>query len=223
MNLRTATFGTTALLALAWTQSYAPTYAAAPKVQPGQDHERAMTGMVAVYPWAFQNGDGTSHEAAINTADEIARKAGFTTVPTHDAREAWNRTNGHDPEYGHTADARDLEAFGRATGASEVMFGSVTWNSRSIWVGLGPKTVSTATVDAYVFDVASHKIIYSKQGIHGRSDERESDLKIIGDVLLTPLISIVSGGPKTPQEKRAAQIGLGRAYREWVRENDAPR
>jgi hypothetical protein len=219
MNLRTATIGTTALLALAWTQSSAPTYASTPVVRPGQDHERVMSGVVAVYPWSFQNGDMTSHDFAMHVADEIARKAGFTTVSPREARETWNRTDGHDPAWGHSAEARDLEAYGKAVGASEVMFGDVTWNTRSIWVGLGPKTVSTATVDAFVFDVPSNKIIYSKQNVHGRSDERENDIKIVAAVFISPLVTFVSGGPKTPQEKRAVQIALGRAYHDWVRAN----
>jgi hypothetical protein len=82
---------------------------------------------------------------------------------------------------------------------------------------MGPKTISTATVNAYVFDVASNKIVYRKQGVTGRSDERESIYKVAADVLVTPLVSAVSGGPATPREQRAVQIALGTAYRPWVR------
>ena len=35
--------------------------------------------------------------------------------------------------------------------------------------------------------------------------------------LLTPLASIVSGGPKTPHEQRAVQIAVAKALRDWVK------
>jgi hypothetical protein len=36
-------------------------------------------------------------------------------------------------------------------------------------------------------------------------------------VLLTPLVTVVSGGPKTPHEQRAVQIAVAKAFRDWVK------
>jgi hypothetical protein len=93
----------------------------------------------------------------------------------------------------------------------------VAWHTRSIWVNAGPKTISTATVSVYVFDVASGKVVYKKTGVAGRSDERSQVLKLALDVLVSPLVTVVSGGPATPQEQRAVQIALGAAYHDWVK------
>ena len=110
-----------------------------------------------------------------------------------------------------------LEAFGKAVHADKVYYGSVSWHTRSIWVDLGPKTISTATVNAYVFDVNANKVVYKSEGIEGRSDEKENGYKIAADILISPLVTVVSGGPATPHEQRAVQIALGRAYHSWVK------
>ncbi|MDR3691780.1 MAG: hypothetical protein P4L46_20540 [Fimbriimonas sp.] len=176
-------------------------------------------GMVVAYPWAFQNGDKTSRQTAISTAEEIGRKAGFASVPKGVAKSTWASSSFPVRRFGRLPSKATLEAFGRSVHASKVIYGSVTWHTRSIWVSLGPKTISTATVDAYVFDVASNKVVFRNLGVTGRSDEREDIYKVAADILITPLVSAVSGGPATPREQRAVQIALGTAYHHWVRHN----
>ena len=111
-----------------------------------------------------------------------------------------------------------LRQYGKKLGASYVVFGSIDWHTRSIWVGSGPKTISTATVDASVLDVATGKVSYSKSGVAGRSDETEDNIKLLAAVLITPFVTVVSGGPKTPQEQRAVQIALARTFMDWNKE-----
>jgi hypothetical protein len=175
------------------------------------------TGMAVAFPWVFANGNVTSRTRAITTAGEIAQKAGYASVPLHVARNAWRSAHLPRPSFGHMPSPASLEAFGKSLHAKKVVYGSVTWNTRSIWVNLGPKTISTATVNAYVFDVASGKVAYRMKGVTGRSDEKSNGYKIAADVLISPLVTVVSGGPATPQEQRAVQIALGRAYHDWVR------
>jgi hypothetical protein len=121
------------------------------------------------------------------------------------------------PSFGHMPSKASLEAFGMALHVKEVIYGSVSWHTRSIWVDLGPKTISTATVNAYVFDVDSDRVVFKVKGVQGRSDEKENGYKIAADILISPLVTAVSGGPATPREQRAVQIALGRAYHKWVR------
>jgi len=45
----------------------------------------------------------------------------------------------------------------------------------------------------------------------------ENVYKIAADILISPLVTVVSGGPATPREQRAVQIALGRAYHSWVK------
>lgn len=173
--------------------------------------------VVVAYPWAFQEGERTARETVLTTVGEIGQKAGFEVISSNDASIAWESKNYPAIRYRHMPTKATLTAFARSIHASKVLYGSVSWHTRSIWVTMGPKTISTATVNAYVFDVASNKIVYRKQGVTGRSDERESIYKVAADVLVTPLVSAVSGGPATPREQRAVQIALGTAYRPWVR------
>ena len=47
-------------------------------------------------------------------------------------------------------------------------------------------------------------------------DEKFEVVKAGLDLLVTPLVTVVSGGPKTPHEQRAVQIAVAKALREWV-------
>jgi hypothetical protein len=174
-------------------------------------------GTAVACPWAFQNGDETSQGTAITSVEEIMQKAGYATVSEQVARKAWNTSGRSQPRFKNMPSSATLESFGRAVHADKVYYGSVSWHTRSIWVDLGPKTISTATVNVYVFDVAADKVVYKSKGIEGRSDEKENTYKIVADVLITPLVTVVSGGPATPHEQRAVQIALGRAYHSWVK------
>jgi hypothetical protein len=182
-------------------------------------HQASSMGTAVAYPFEFQDGDSTSRATALETGAEILQKAGYDTITSQRARNAWS--NGTRSSFGNLPSNSRLEAFGTRLHAKVVMFGSVSWHTRSIWVDLGPKTISTATVDMYIFDVAAHKIVYSSIDVAGRSDEKENAYKVAADILITPLVTVVSGGPATPHEQRAVQIALGRAMHEWVHPGSA--
>ena len=184
------------------------------KVAGRQAHSK---GMAVAYPWVFQNGHSTSKKTVFSTAEEIARKADYASIPHDVAKSAWASHRLSKPSFGHLPTAASLKAFGKAVHATTVLYGSVSWHTRSIWVNLGPKTISTATVSVYVFDVAAGKVVFKKTGVEGRSDEKSNGYKLAADVLISPLVTAVSGGPATPQEQRAVQIALGVAYHNWVK------
>jgi hypothetical protein len=170
--------------------------------------------MAVAYPWAFENGTDTARATATRSVEEIAQKAGYASVPAQVAKDAWISSN---PTVGHLPSRAALKAFGTAVHAKKVLYGSVSWHTRSIWVNVGPKTISTATVSAYVLDVATGKVVFRSKKVLGRSDEKSNGYKLAADVLITPLVTSVSGGPATPQEERAVQIAIGTAYHSWVR------
>ncbi len=172
--------------------------------------------MAVAYPWVFKNGNITSKTMALTCAEEIANKGNFATVPRDKAKSVWRSLHLAQPSYGHLPTRSSLRAYGRALHVAKVIYGSVSWHTRSIWVVAGPKTISTATVNAYVFDVRSNSVSYQRHGITGRSDEKSNGYKIAAAVLLTPLVTGVSGGPSTPQEQRAVQIAMGNAFNSWV-------
>ena len=178
----------------------------------------APTETVVAFPWVFKGGNETSQGTALKTVDEIVTKAKYEQVSTADAEAAWASNDLEEPKFGKIPTVTALTTFGKAVHASKVVYGSVSWHTRSIWVTAGPKTISTATVDAYILDVNTGKLVYKKTGVTGRSDEKENKYKLAADVLLTPLVSAVSGGPATPREQRAVQIALGLAFHNWVRQ-----
>lgn len=198
-----------AVLAISPTLPATPTYSTPFRLQ--------SKGIAVAYPWVFQDGTDTSRDTALKTASEILQKANYAPISTDAAKSAWG--NLPEPRFDKLPSKATLQKFGRATNARVVLYGSVSWHTRSIWVNTGPKTVSTATVSAYVYDVGSGKVVYRKAGVEGRSDEKENAYKIAADILVTPLVTVVSGGPKTPQEQRAVQIGLGRALHDWVQKS----
>ena len=174
-------------------------------------------GMAVAYPWVFEKGHDTSKTTATTSVEEILSKANYAPISNEAASAAWLSSKLPTPSFGNLPTRASLLKFGRAVRASKVLYGSVSWHTRSIWVNLGPKTISTATVSVYVFDVASGKVVFKKLGILGRSDEKSNGYKIAAAILITPLVTAVSGGPATPQEQRAVQIALGKAYSPWVK------
>ncbi len=172
-------------------------------------------GTVVAYPWVFQKGTETSRKTAVITAEEIGRRAGYASIPTSVAAEAWRTHKYATPSYGRLPSTTTLRAFGKSLKATVVLYGSVSWHTRSIWVNAGPKTISTATVNVYALNVATGKVVF-RGSRKGRSDEKENVYKVAAAILFTPLVTAVSGGPKTPQEQRAVQIAMSLAYQSWV-------
>ena len=170
---------------------------------------------VATWPWQYEKGTDTARKTAERTLVELPPGRSFDVIDMATAKKAFNKLSpGVALRNGIPVEA-DLKRFARAVGADVVLVGSISWHTRSIWVNLGPKTISTASVDGYVFDAKTGKYTYTKSA-EGRSDEKSDTLKVIGAVLLTPLITAVSGGPATPMEQRAVQIALARVYGNWV-------
>lgn len=198
-----------------------PTIAIRNSTSPSITIQTKTKGTAVAYPWTYEKGTGTARLTAASTAEEIMRNAGYASIPKEVAAAAWKANKFPQPVFGTMPTNAMLKSFGKSVGASKVVFGSVSWRTRSIWVNVGPKTISTATVNAYVFDVATGKIIYKRVGVGGRSDERSKLYKLALDVLISPLVTIVSGGPATPQEQRAVQIALGIAYHDWVKPKSA--
>ncbi len=182
-----------------------------------RNHEGTVSGTAVSYPWVFEGGTRGARELARATADEILRKAEYATIPEQVAHDSWTNNRFAEPTMNEMPSRATLNAFGKALHADKVLFGSISWHTRSIWVTAGPKTISTATVKAFVYDVATDTIEFREKAITGRSDERESVYKIAADIIISPLVTFVSGGPATPQEQRAAQIALGIAFHPWVR------
>lgn len=174
-------------------------------------------GMAVAYPFAFDHGTKTSRSTAYDTAEGIARKAGYASVPHQVAKSAWEDLRLRHATPGNLPTTDELRRFAHKVNARIVLYGTVSWKTKSQWVGAGPKTISTAVVDVYVYSVRQDKVVFSKTAVSARSDERENAYKVAADILLVPIVSAVSGGPATPREQRAVQLALAHAYYRWAK------
>jgi len=174
--------------------------------------------VVAICPWTFMDGNRTSRPMVMDTLRTILEKNGYVVL--HDSELRYRSMNPPIAVRGEWPIPEDLDRYGSMVGATHVVFGRAKWDTRSIWVGTGPKTISTAKIDLFIYNTRTGRIEYQREGIEGRSDERESAIKDVLDVLVTPLITVVSGGPATPREQRAAQIAVARALRPWIWRRD---
>lgn len=176
-------------------------------------------GSIVVYPIVYSRNSGTetSRKTGVRSVQEVLQKAGYTLISNTVAANTWRRLGIPLPLTDKPATRRDIVRFGKAIKAHYVVTPVFDFHSRSIWVDLGPKTVSTATVDIVITDVVKNKTVYTKEDISGRSDEKFDLVKAGVDVLISPLVTVVSGGAKTPHEQRAVQIAVAKALKDWVK------
>ncbi|HSV72197.1 MAG TPA: hypothetical protein VLH79_00360 [Chthonomonadales bacterium] len=185
--------------------------------------ERTNVPRVAIL-WTFaENERGTSPEG-MRTANDLIRKlfeerAGFEIVPNAVARTAW-RELGYPDRPGTVEDpgqlpivpdARQLLEFGRRAGVDFVCVGTLAWRVRSMWVGLGPKTRATATVNVTIVDVRRAEVALEVRDLSSDSTRAERWYESAGALLVTWGITVFSGGPKTPHIQRAAVKAIGAA------------
>jgi len=185
------------------------------QVQSNNQVQTQVSGTAVAYPWAFENGTETARKSVYRTASEIAKRANFSAVPFEVSQANWTVSEYRNPTINSLINTATLQTFGQSLKANVVIYGSTSWHTRSIWVNAGPKTILTATVSVYVMDVASGATLYNRTKVEGRSDEKSNILKVAGAILFTPLVTAVSGGPAAPQEERASQIALAKAFADW--------
>jgi hypothetical protein len=181
--------------------------------------QQTSRGTVVVYPVVYSRDSGseTSRRTGVMAVREALQKAGYSLISDAVAASMWRHMGIPLPSTDKPATRSQIVRFGRAVKAHYVVTPEFDFHSRSIWVDLGPKTVSTATVDVVITDVARNKTVYTREDVSARSDEKFNAAKAGLDVLLSPLVSVVSGGPKTPHEQRAVQLAVAKAMRGWVK------
>ncbi len=180
-------------------------------------HQAAPSrGTIVAYPNVFDGtGTNTSRSKTIDSVEEIFKKGGFTLSSDSAATAAWKKLKYRTPTMMSPPTQAQLVKFGKALKVKYVASTKLNFHTRSIWVNLGPKTISTCTAHVTIVDTATNKIVYDREGT-GRSDEKSDVLKIAGALLISPLVTAVSGGPKTPQETRAGQIAVAVALNDFI-------
>ena len=174
---------------------------------------------VVVYPMIFANGTNGAHEIAVKYLHSILTKIYLVQIPEDKATFTWVKVMHNDPPTPTTGmpSNKELLKLGVKLTADWVIAVRERWHTRSIWVGFGPKTKSDCYVDMKIIHVRNAEIVRDVKNIDGNDTARDDPLKDAGAILLTPFITTVSGGPKTPHEQKAAENALGKAISPWVK------
>jgi hypothetical protein len=124
-------------------------------------------GSVVVFPIVFSKDTGspTSQKTGVNAVREVMQKAGYTLISNTVAANAWRKMGLTLPSTDNPANVSDIVRFGKAIHAHYVVTPVFSFHTRSIWVDLGPKTVSTATVDIVITDVDQGKTPHEQRAV----------------------------------------------------------
>jgi len=94
----------------------------------------------------------------------------------------------------------------------------VRWATSSKWVMLGPKTKATCVVDTKIINVATESVILRSENIVADSTRIEKGWETAASVLISSAFTMVSGGPKTPHQQKAAEAAISISYEPWIKE-----
>ncbi|HLI49204.1 MAG TPA: hypothetical protein VKV18_11015 [Chthonomonas sp.] len=124
------------------------------------DVKSVQVEKIAVLPWTFQWGTKTSRETAQSFLHKLLNKMGIEEISEARTTAAWLQANSeeYDPKFDFMPSPASMLRVGMALGADWVMAPMASWHSRSIWVGLGPKTKSTCTVSFRIVDVKNRVV-----------------------------------------------------------------
>jgi hypothetical protein len=185
--------------------------------QASADNPQPQT--VVVYPMIFVNGTDGAHDISVKYLHSILTKTYLVQIPEDKATFTWVKVMHNDPPTSKSGmpPNKELLKLGVKLNADWVIAVRERWHTRSIWVGFGPKTKSDCYVDMKIIHVRNAEIVRDAKNIDGNDTARDDPLKDAGAILLTPFITTVSGGPKTPHEQKAAVNAIGKAISPWVK------
>lgn len=172
---------------------------------------------IAVLPWYYEKGTDGAQKTAKDFLATLLVKTRVDAVSEVKTLTAWEEANKAFYETSETLPSpAQMLRVGEKLGTDWVLAGKLSWHSRSIWVGLGPKTKSTCTISVRLVNVKDQEVALEVEGLKMDSTAKEDTLKALGTVFVSGLFTFVSGGPKTPHEQRAAQLAIAKALEPWL-------
>ena len=198
--------------------------------RPGTPAPKILT--VAIVPWTLSKGTKTAEKTAKETVVALFTGAGKTVVPESVTSDFWVKEFGSAREthlYSKKGEepapmptAQELLRLGKAMGVDFVTAGRAKWHTRSIWVGLGPKTKATCTVDLIIIDVNKAEVVLEAKNVSADSHKRETTAEIAATILINIGFTALSGGPKTPHQQKSARAAISEAMEPWLKINVRP-
>ncbi|CAN5458029.1 hypothetical protein BH11ARM2_BH11ARM2_17630 [soil metagenome] len=179
---------------------------------------------IAVLPIAMKEGTETARETVQKTFKDLLEKSGNQIVEGPSVVAAWQNLGQKpfdediegDETYPEMPTPKDLLSLGKKLKVDYVLASRLKWHTKSVWVGLGPKTKADCTIDVTIVDVKKSEISLNATDVKTDSTKKENGLAAAGALLVTPLFTVVSGGPKTPHQQRAGQLAVAKALEPWL-------
>ena len=181
---------------------------------------------VAILPFALKDGTETAEKTARETIQALFEKSKHEVVSPIKVSSAWENVLGNPAFPSHIEGGEGLPpmptpkallALGKKLKTDYACGGRVLWHTKSVWVGLGPKTKAEATVDILIVDVKKSEIALNATGVKSDSTKKESGIETAGALLVSFGVTALSGGPKTPHQQRAAQNAISVAMEPWLK------
>jgi hypothetical protein len=186
------------------------------------DHSKSAEGVqietMAVLPWDFEKGSSGAVKTGNEFLASVLSKSHVETLSEPRTLAGWEEAN----SIAWSEDKKDLPSpaqmlrAGNKLGVDWVMAGRAVWHTKSVWIGLGPKTKSDCTVDVRIVDVKNREVVLDAKQVRLDDTAKEDTMKALGAVFVSGLFTMVSGGPKTPHEQRAVQLAMGKAMEPWL-------
>jgi hypothetical protein len=192
----------------------------------GTPQSAPTVSKVAILPLALQAGTDTAMKTARETLNTLFEKSKHELISPAAVRTSWEDDLKYTklPEvveqgeaYPQLPEPRALLEMGRKLGADWVCAGRGKWHTKSVWVGLGPKTKAEFTVDLIIVDVKKSEVALDAKGVKSDSTRKEKGLETAGALLVSMGVTALSGGPKTPHQQRAATQAIALAMEPWLR------
>ena len=197
-----------------------------PDQDPTKPAPQSKDRKVVVLPWGLAAATEEAQETVRKTVRLMLEKANYEVIPEARAKRVWEEDMAQpaiklyiDHENGLTdlPTPKNLLTLGEKLEADLVCAGRAKWHTKSVWVNLGPKTKAECTVDMILIDVKLKEVVLKVEDMKADSTRSESGLETAGAVLVSMGITSLSGGPKTPHQKRAGAVAVALAFDPWLK------
>jgi hypothetical protein len=195
-----------------------PIFAHASEIRQSERAADTKNETVAVLPWIYENGTTGAIKTGKEFLESVLTKANMEIVPESRVTATWanglERDSNEDRKM--LPSPKELLKLGEKLGVDWVITGRARWHTKSIWIGFGPKTKSDCTVDILIVDVHKREVALDSKEVKMDSTAKEKGLNVAVTLFISPLGTMISGGPKTPHEQRAVQLATGKAIQPWL-------
>lgn len=192
--------------------------ATAQKIRP-IDGEKVKVPKVALWPSIFgEESEVCDNQTAIRTCSEALNEA-FQNLGFE--KEDPGKVNGVINQLGlrsgvkELATPEDMLRLGKELKVDYVVATKWHWHIKTIFAA-GLKTKAYCTFETLVVNVPKEEIDFRPEPYKCDSEKRLSNEEIAGFLLISVLVPVLSGGPKTPHMERSGKIGCVLALKPWL-------